>query len=1076
MLISEFLSDGMADPASYGNYDRDIEQALIILKKGSQLVKYCRKGKPKVVPFRLSADETKLIWLSHGKEKSLKLSSVSRIVPGQRTAVFRRYLRPEKDYLSFSLIYKKGERSLDLICKDKAEVEVWFAGLNALISSGHNSKRPRSEFTDDCSDFAHNERPFGVALEFASTIARGRFSVDSSSHESSLDSAGSDVAPEASNMPLRTSGGDGSSRISVSSVGCASSVLSGQDDIESLGDVFIWGRIWAHGASHDGFGSQVLSTKNVLTPKSLESNIVIDVHQIGCGVHHIALITRQGEVFTWGDDSGGRLGHGLHKNRGRLQLVESLAVTSVGFVACGEYHTCALSTHGDIFTWGDDIHNAGLLGHGTEVSHWIPKKIGGPLDGLLVVSVACGTWHSALVTSIGKLFTFGDGKFGVLGHGDRDSVSYPKEVRLMCGQRAIKVACGVWHTAAIIEVVDHCGTNASSSRKLFTWGDGDQYRLGHASKDTYLQPTCVSALSDYSFHQVACGTTMTVALTASGQVFTMGETKYGQLGNPMSNGRTPSLVKDNLVGEVVEEISCGSHHVAVVTSKGELYTWGRGANGRLGHGDTDDHNTPILVEAFRDRHVKHVSCGSSFTFCVCIHKWISGADQSLCSGCRQPFGFTRKRHNCYNCGLVYCHPCSSKKSIRAALAPTPSKPHRVCDSCYSKLKVHETSSASSTYNKDVTRAHRKERFDTREAKNAKILSSRSTDPVKYFETLTGKNITLHDFSSTVRVAQAPLRIPMDDVFPSSSSVMQNASVPITQSSQPPTPPTPSNLRPPSPYARRPSPPRSTSPGFSRSLIDSLKKTNDLLNQEVSKLKNQNQNLKQKSDMQDIKIRELEKKIEESTSLIKEESSKHRILKEYLQCMTDQLREVTENLPPVPDYESLITLHTHAETFLKENMEFKSLFASTLESKSQSANDIHGADNDSRKQPEQKMEETVDAAEAGSSMNGGNALQESNESSLLSPNKPRSSNPHRPGNEKQEEIVTIEQFERGVYVTFVELPSGGKVFKRIRFSKRKFDETQAAEWWNQNKDRVLMKYSPESVQDAATGSSISPTRS
>ena len=30
-------------------------------------------------------------------------------------AVFRRYLRPEKDYLSFSLIYKKGERSLDLV-------------------------------------------------------------------------------------------------------------------------------------------------------------------------------------------------------------------------------------------------------------------------------------------------------------------------------------------------------------------------------------------------------------------------------------------------------------------------------------------------------------------------------------------------------------------------------------------------------------------------------------------------------------------------------------------------------------------------------------------------------------------------------------------------------------------------------------------------------------------------------------------------------------------------------------------------------------------------------------------------
>ncbi|MCH88843.1 E3 ubiquitin-protein ligase HERC2-like, partial [Trifolium medium] len=71
----------------------------------------------------LLQDETSLIWISHGKEKHLKLASVLRIISGQRTAVFRRFLRPEKDYLSFSLIYKKGERSLDLICKDTAEVE-----------------------------------------------------------------------------------------------------------------------------------------------------------------------------------------------------------------------------------------------------------------------------------------------------------------------------------------------------------------------------------------------------------------------------------------------------------------------------------------------------------------------------------------------------------------------------------------------------------------------------------------------------------------------------------------------------------------------------------------------------------------------------------------------------------------------------------------------------------------------------------------------------------------------------------------------------------------------------------------
>lgn len=109
------LSHGMADLVSHRNADRDIQQALIALKKGAQLLKYGRKGKPKFCPFRLSKDELSLIWFSSSEERSLKLSSVSKIIPGQRTAVFQRFPRPEKDYLSFSLIYNHGKRSLDLV-------------------------------------------------------------------------------------------------------------------------------------------------------------------------------------------------------------------------------------------------------------------------------------------------------------------------------------------------------------------------------------------------------------------------------------------------------------------------------------------------------------------------------------------------------------------------------------------------------------------------------------------------------------------------------------------------------------------------------------------------------------------------------------------------------------------------------------------------------------------------------------------------------------------------------------------------------------------------------------------------
>ncbi|KAL6955494.1 PH, RCC1 and FYVE domains-containing protein 1, partial [Sarracenia purpurea var. burkii] len=740
------------------------------------------------------------------------------------------------------------------------------------------------------SDFTPNGRPFIATLEFTSSISRGRVSIDSSSADSSLNFRSSDVGSEHANMQVRTSIGDGF-RSSVSSTPSWSSQGSGPDDIESLGDVYVWGEVWCD--TTDGSLSPYPTKNDVLIPKPLESNVVLDVHQISCGVRHFALVTRQGEVFTWGEESGGRLGHGLEKDFSRPRLVESLAVTNVDFVACGEYHTCAVSISGDLYTWGDGAHNAGLLGHGTDVSHWMPKRVSGSIEGLQVLSVACGTWHSALVTSNGKMFTFGDGTFGVLGHGDRESASYPREVQSLSGLKTLKVACGVWHTAAIVEVMGQVGTNASS-RKLFTWGDGDKNRLGHGNKETYLLPTCVSALIDYNFHQLACGDYITIALTTSGHVFTMGNTAYGQLGNPQSDGKLPCLVQDRLVGEFVEQISCGACHVAVLTSRSEVFTWGRGANGRLGHGDTEDRKSPTLVEALRDRNVKNISCGSNYTSSICIHKWVSGADQSVCSGCRQAFGFTRKRHNCYNCGLVHCHACSSKKAMKAALAPTPGKPHRVCDSCYAKLKSAEAGNGF-YLSRRGTAAHRsvdsRERLDKGEVRTSRILFSPSTEPLKYLEVKSPKPGTKSDSYSISRASQAPSILQLKDIaFPGSLSALQYAFKPVTATAPlPPTQPqTAASSRSSSPYSRRASPPRSASPIFSRGVIDSLKKTNDLLNQEVSKLQSQIRSLKQKSEDQDAEIQKLQKSAQEATLLVTQESSKCTVAKEVVKSVAVQV--------------------------------------------------------------------------------------------------------------------------------------------------------------------------------------------
>ncbi|CAA7404961.1 unnamed protein product [Spirodela intermedia] len=868
-------------------------------------------------------------------------------------------------------------------------------------------------------------------------------------------------------MHVRSNMGDGF-RVSTSSVPSNSSQGSGPDDCESLGDVYVWGKVWFDGV--DG-----CSKTDVLLPKLLESNIVLEVQHIACGARHAALVTRQGEVFTWGEDNGGRLGRGYHTDFSHPQLIESLAIYNIDYVVCGEHHSCAISVSGDLYTWGNDNLHVGFLGHGTDVSHWIPKRVSSPLEGFQVLYVACGSWHSALVTFSGRLYTFGDGTFGVLGHGDRESIAYPREVESLNGLKTIKVACGVWHTAAIVEISGQFGVNVIS-RKLFTWGDGDKYRLGHGDRESRLVPTCVSSLIDYNFHQLACGHTLTVSLTTSGHVFTMGSTCYGQLGNPHSNGIIPCIVQDRLVGELVEEIACGAYHVAVVTSRSEVFTWGKGANGRLGHGDIEDRTTPTLVEALKDKHIKSISCGSNFMASICIHKWVSSIDQSFCSGCRQAFSFTRKSHNCYNCGLVHCHACSSKKVMRAALAPTLRKPHRVCDSCYTKLKALETKNVSSDAKKSLT--HRRsldyrEKSEKKEMKLSKVLLAPIVDPLRYYESKMVKQGIKEDFSSLSHTSQIPSLLQLKDIsFFGSISALQVALKPVVTSASP-------NSRPTSPFSTRPTSPQFITPIFSKSAIDNLKKTNELLNQEVLRLQAQVKGLRQRCEVQDVVIQRYEKKTQ-ATSVDEEESS-NLTLVELDKSMTTKKRVVategmldatrdfriitsqvegskikTNNRISQPDFyqdhktigsnqvenERIVNLGDIVDStpnHFSSMMVVGPLPASPVESSSRSrsrsvspfSNHVYVT-----------RLENFDAKEG--TQNG--SMETDPRSLDISMSK---------YNKGGKEV--IEQFEPGVYITVILLQDGTKVFKRVRFSKRRFAEHQAEEWWKANQDQVFKKY-------------------
>ncbi|KAK7362262.1 hypothetical protein VNO77_04372 [Canavalia gladiata] len=1009
----------MADPQKTCLGERDIEQAITSLKKGSYLLKYGRRGKPKFCPFRLSNDESLLLWYSDKEEKQLKLSTVSKIIPGQRTATFQRYPRPEKEYQSFSLIY--NDRSLDLICKDKDEAEIWFVGLKALVTRGNNRKWRLESRTDSLCSYSPKSgtrrstpsiSPFdpgdasGGAFDlqnrwvkaFSEIISYSAASKSSSQAESIANSSFSSGSVD--NSSNRNSASE-AFRVSLSSAVSSSSQGSYHEDFDAPGDVFIWGEGISDGILGGGVhrvGTLPSSEMDAFLPKILESKVVLDVHSIGCGYKHAVLVTKQGEIFSWGEESGGRLGHGVEVDVFHPKLIDTLSGMNIELVACGEYHTCAVTYSGDLYTWGDGTHNSGLLGHGNEVSHWIPKKVSGNLEGLCVSYVSCGPWHTAIVTSAGQLFTFGDGTFGALGHGDHRSTSIPREVETLKGLRTTRVACGVWHTAAVVEVTNESveSSTHSSSGRLFTWGDGDKSQLGHADREPRLIPVSVIALSTQNICRVACGHSLTIALTTSGHVYTMGSTAYGQLGCPAADGKVPIRVEDKIADSFVEDIACGSYHVAALTSKAEVYTWGKGLNGQLGHGDNDHRNKPTLVVFLKDKQVKSVFCGSNFTAVVCLHKWIPSLDHSACFGCRNPFNFRRKRHNCYNCGLVFCKSCTSKKSTKASLAPNSNKPYRVCDDCYVKLKkaaesgpMVQTPSLRSVSLQD-NRAPKTQGAVLRFSSFGSIVQAESSQlkhPDSHdshrFPALNGKS-QLGGF--------APSK--------SSSSLSVDSKKPLSVSE----PAARISCQSSSPVSSKSSPRQSY-----EDINDDLKHRNDILSQEVISLRTQVEDLTCKSKSLEAELERTSKQLKEVTAIAADEAGKCKSAKEVIKSLTAQLKEMVQRLPEGHNADS--STESCAETI-----------NSILD---QSLNESH-------------ITNIITPKNEGSS----------NEANQILPNSAKTQSG------KAEWVV---QDEPGVYVSLSSLPGGGNELKRVRFSRRHFTEEQAEKWWAENGTKVLERH-------------------
>lgn len=107
----------------------------------------------------------------------------------------------------------------------------------------------------------------------------------------------------------------------------------------------------------------------------------------------------------------------------------------------------------------------------------------------------------------------------------------------------------------------------------FTWGRGEDGQLGLGDTSDQDEPTYVDSLRGVGVRQIACGSGHTVVLSTEGEVLTWGRGDDGRLGHGDNGWKYVPRITQALAGQVVVQVTCGSYHTAAVTGNGDLYTW-----------------------------------------------------------------------------------------------------------------------------------------------------------------------------------------------------------------------------------------------------------------------------------------------------------------------------------------------------------------------------------------------------------------------------------------------------------------------------------------------------------------------
>ena len=312
--------------------------------------------------------------------------------------------------------------------------------------------------------------------------------------------------------------------------------------------------------------------------------------RIESGLWETCAIFNDGGMRCWGD---GMLGYGAQQDIGddEVPRIEGDVPTGGRVVqaAIGDRFICALYAEGNVRCWG--LNNVGQLGYGDTMIRGdhgdTPDKLPDvQVGGKVKQIVASSTYVCALLEG-GDVRCWGSPQKGELGYPDGvgDDETPASHDPVDVGEPAVELAAGGNHTCALLE-----------SGRVRCWGSGIEGELGYGNVDDVGDDETPAQVGDVNVGgtvtQIVATGFGTCALLEGGSVRCWGGADDGELGygnrDNIGDDESPASAGNVVVGGTVTQLSSAIISTCALLDNGTVRCWGRGLNGVLGYGNTND--------------------------------------------------------------------------------------------------------------------------------------------------------------------------------------------------------------------------------------------------------------------------------------------------------------------------------------------------------------------------------------------------------------------------------------------------------------------------------------------------------